>query len=57
MAIDAGLGHELGDAATLLAIISFWTGRWNEVFREEFTASLSSCSGSRSSPRGQSSFV
>jgi tetratricopeptide (TPR) repeat protein len=40
MAIDAGLGHELGDAATLLAIISFWTGRWNEVFREEFTASL-----------------
>ncbi len=40
MAIDAGLGHELGDAATLLAVVSFWTGRWNDVFREEFTASL-----------------
>jgi DNA-binding SARP family transcriptional activator len=40
MAIDAGLGHELGDAATLLALVSSWTGRWYEVFREEFTASL-----------------
>jgi DNA-binding SARP family transcriptional activator len=40
MAIDAGLGHELGDAATLLALVSFRTGRSNEVFREEFTASL-----------------
>ena len=40
MAIDAGLGHELGDAATLLALVSYGTGRWNEAFREEFTASL-----------------
>ena len=40
MALDAGLGHELGDAGTLLALVSMWTGRWNEVFREEFIASL-----------------
>jgi tetratricopeptide (TPR) repeat protein len=40
MAIDAGLGHELGDAGTLLALVSFWTGRWNETFRDEFIASL-----------------
>jgi DNA-binding SARP family transcriptional activator len=40
MAIDAGLGHELGDAATLLALVSYGTGRWEENFREEFTASL-----------------
>ena len=40
MAIDAGLGHELGDAATLLALVSFSTGRWNEVFREDFKASV-----------------
>ncbi len=40
MAIDARLGHELGDAATLLALVSYQTGRWEETFREEFTASL-----------------
>ena len=40
MAIDAGLGHELGDAATLLALVSYATGRWEETFRQEFTASL-----------------
>jgi hypothetical protein len=40
MAVDAGLAHELGDAGTLLALIASWTGRWHEVFRQEFIASL-----------------
>jgi len=40
MAMDAGLGHELGEAATLLALVSFFTERWYDVFYEEFTASL-----------------
>ena len=40
MAIGAGLGDELGDAATLLALVSSWTGRWFEIFRQEFVASF-----------------
>ena len=40
VALDAGLAHELGDASTLLALVSSWTGRWHEVFRQEFTAAL-----------------
>jgi DNA-binding SARP family transcriptional activator len=40
IAVDAGLAHELGDAGTLLALITSWTGRWHEAFRREFTASL-----------------
>ncbi len=40
LAVDAGLAHELGDASTLLALVASFTGRWHQVFREEFTASL-----------------
>lgn len=40
LAIDAELGHELGDASTLLALVASFTGRWHEVFRQEFAASL-----------------
>jgi DNA-binding SARP family transcriptional activator len=40
IAVDAGLSDEAGDAGTLLALVASWTGRWHEVFRQEFTASL-----------------
>lgn len=39
-AIGAGLADELGDASTLLALVSSWTGRWFEIFRQEFFASF-----------------
>jgi DNA-binding SARP family transcriptional activator len=41
LAVAAGLAHELGDASTLLALVSSYTGRWHEEFRAEFIASLS----------------
>jgi DNA-binding SARP family transcriptional activator len=40
IAIDVGLPHEAGDASTLLALVASWTGRWHDMFRKEFTASL-----------------
>ncbi|HLI57740.1 MAG TPA: BTAD domain-containing putative transcriptional regulator [Actinomycetota bacterium] len=40
IAVDARLGHELGDAATLLALVSSLAGRWTETFRGEFIAML-----------------
>lgn len=40
IAIDAELVDEMGDASTLLGIVAFQTGRWHDVFREEFVASL-----------------
>jgi DNA-binding SARP family transcriptional activator len=40
IAVDAGLAHEVGDAGTLLGLVASWTGRWHEMFRQEFTASL-----------------
>ena len=40
LALDAELSDEMGDASTLLAIVSFQTGRWHDVFREEFVWSL-----------------
>jgi DNA-binding SARP family transcriptional activator len=40
IALDGDLGDELGDAATLLALVSFGTPRWWDSFREEFVASL-----------------
>jgi DNA-binding SARP family transcriptional activator len=40
LALDAGLAHEVGDASTLLALVSSFTGRWHEVFRELFVASF-----------------
>jgi DNA-binding SARP family transcriptional activator len=40
LALGAGLGHELGEASTLLALISFARGTWHDVFRQEFTAAM-----------------
>jgi DNA-binding SARP family transcriptional activator len=40
IAVAARLGHELGDASTLLALAASMSGRWHEVFQEDFTASL-----------------
>ncbi|MBA2643655.1 MAG: transcriptional activator domain-containing protein [Actinobacteria bacterium] len=40
LALIAGLGHELGEASTLLALIAFARGTWHDVFREEFGASM-----------------
>jgi DNA-binding SARP family transcriptional activator len=40
LALDAGLGHELGEAATLLALIAYARGNWHEVFRNEFADSM-----------------
>lgn len=40
LAFAAGLGHELGEASTLLALISYARGTWHDVFRQEFAASM-----------------
>ncbi|MEA2647393.1 MAG: hypothetical protein QOE92_2476 [Chloroflexota bacterium] len=40
LALAAQLGHELGDASTLLALASSMSGRWQEVFEEDFVASI-----------------
>jgi tetratricopeptide (TPR) repeat protein len=40
LALEAGLPHELGDASTLLAFVTFAQGRWEETFREEFRRTL-----------------
>jgi DNA-binding SARP family transcriptional activator len=40
LALDAGLGHELGEAATLLALIAYARGNWHDVFRAEFAESV-----------------
>jgi DNA-binding SARP family transcriptional activator len=40
LAIDAGLGHELGEASSLLALVAHARGVWREVFRNEFVASM-----------------
>ncbi len=40
LALDAELGHELGEASTLLALISYATGTWHELFRNEFADSV-----------------
>jgi tetratricopeptide (TPR) repeat protein len=41
LALDAGLGHQLGEASTLLALVAYAKGTWHEVFREHFVESLS----------------
>jgi len=40
IAIDAGLGRELGEASALLGLVAHARGNWAEQFRIEFTDSL-----------------
>jgi DNA-binding SARP family transcriptional activator len=40
LALAAELGHELGEASSLLALITYARGTWREAFRDEFSASL-----------------
>ncbi|MEU7528197.1 BTAD domain-containing putative transcriptional regulator [Saccharothrix sp. NPDC042600] len=40
LALDAGLGHELGEASTLLALVAYARGTWHEQFRREFVDSV-----------------
>lgn len=40
LALDANLGHELGEASTLLALVAYARGTWHEQFRQEFTDSV-----------------
>ncbi len=36
LALDADLGHELGEASTLLALVAHARGTWHRLFRQEF---------------------
>jgi DNA-binding SARP family transcriptional activator len=40
LALDADLGHELGEASTLLALVAHARGSWHRLFREEFADSV-----------------
>ena len=40
IALDAGLGRELGEAAVILAKVAMAQGRWRERFAEELTESM-----------------
>jgi tetratricopeptide (TPR) repeat protein len=40
IALDAGLGRELGEAATILAKVAMAQGRWRERFAEELAESM-----------------
>lgn len=40
IALDAGLGHELGEAAVILAKVAMGRGRWREQFAEELAESM-----------------
>jgi DNA-binding SARP family transcriptional activator len=40
LAVDGGLGREIGEASALLGILANMQGRWKEVFRAEFVASV-----------------
>lgn len=40
LASSAQLGHELGEASTLLALISYARGSWHALFRSEFVESV-----------------
>ncbi len=40
LALSAELGHELGEASTLLALIAYARGTWHDLFREEFAHSV-----------------
>jgi tetratricopeptide (TPR) repeat protein len=38
--MSAELGHELGEASTLLALIAYAQGTWHDLFRKEFADSV-----------------
>ncbi|MGH2794043.1 MAG: BTAD domain-containing putative transcriptional regulator [Actinomycetota bacterium] len=40
LAIEAGLGRELGEASALLGLVAHARGRWRELFRSEFIDSI-----------------
>ena len=40
LAVDAGLGRELGEASALLGLVTHARGTWKEMFRAEFVASV-----------------
>ncbi|GAB2811977.1 BTAD domain-containing putative transcriptional regulator [Lentzea nigeriaca] len=40
LALDANLGHELGEASTLLALVAYAKGTWHQQFRREFADSV-----------------
>ncbi|MBI4539389.1 MAG: SARP family transcriptional regulator [Gemmatimonadetes bacterium] len=40
LAIDASLGREIGEASGLLGILAHMRGRWQDLFRAEFMASV-----------------
>jgi DNA-binding SARP family transcriptional activator len=40
IALDADLGHELGEASSLLALVAFARGTWHDTFREDFERSM-----------------
>ncbi|NKE62714.1 transcriptional activator domain-containing protein [Lentzea sp. PSKA42] len=40
LALDANLGHELGEASTLLALVAYAQGTWHQQFRQEFIDSV-----------------
>jgi DNA-binding SARP family transcriptional activator len=40
LAVDAGLGRELGEASALLGLVSQARGTWRDLFRAEFVASV-----------------
>ena len=40
LALSAQLGHELGEASTLLALVAYARGTWHELFRAEFAESV-----------------
>jgi DNA-binding SARP family transcriptional activator len=40
IALDAGLGHELGEAAVILAKVAMGKGRWREQFAAELAESM-----------------
>jgi DNA-binding SARP family transcriptional activator len=40
LAIDAGLGREVGEASAILGLVASAQGRWRELFRLEFVQSI-----------------
>jgi DNA-binding SARP family transcriptional activator len=40
LAIDAGLGREVGEASAILGLVAAARGRWRELFRSEFVQSM-----------------